>query len=306
MNFLYVENYVILAAFLVFFLLEVGIAIISLFDFKIYTSKFKDYLLPLWEIDGTFAIFYVVNLEATYPGALQLVGTVYVVPMLVGGIFLVARNAFLAYSELAKVPKEEKGFLNTYALSTIVIGFIAIMALSSGITGAGVNIKSDTLNLLALFTQPFGFGLFITAALLALSAVALCFDIRRLRKAAFSFMLLAIAIALLDAYIFAPSLVDNVLHDIYAIPIAFTLVVIIFLVSRHWPDLAKYFVVPFFIVLIAIFGMLQYPYLLGGAVTYPSLMTNTAEGAYVALFTTAGSIVLVIFLGVLFYLFHKK
>lgn len=305
MNYLYIQNYAILASFLFFFLLEVGIALIALFDFKSYSEKLKGYLLALWEIDSTFAIFYIVNLEATYPKALTLIGTVYAVPLLAAGFFLIARNAFLAYSELSHMPKDEKGFLTLYSGSTLIIAFIVIMTFSSGVTGAGVNAHTSALEILPMFAQPFGIIMFIAAVFLALSATALCFDIRRMRNASLLFLLLSIVLALLGSYMYT-SILANAQHDLYAVVAAAIMVSIIYASALKLSGYVKYFVVPFFMALIVLFGMLQYPYLLGGSATYTGLMTGTAAGLELVLFTTAGTIMLALSMAILFYLLRKR
>ncbi|MDE1856294.1 MAG: hypothetical protein KGH49_03620, partial [Candidatus Micrarchaeota archaeon] len=87
MNPLYLVNYFIFSVFITLFLLEVGSAILALFSYGAYRDKLRRYLLPIWEVDGTFAAFYLVNFEVTYPTLLGIVGTIYILPLLLAAAF---------------------------------------------------------------------------------------------------------------------------------------------------------------------------------------------------------------------------
>ncbi|EQB70919.1 MAG: hypothetical protein AMDU1_APLC00044G0057 [Thermoplasmatales archaeon A-plasma] len=45
-----------------------------LFKYRESEQKVFRYLVPIWEVTGTFFVFYVVNLEALIPSALPLIG----------------------------------------------------------------------------------------------------------------------------------------------------------------------------------------------------------------------------------------
>ena len=54
----------------------------ALFAYEKYKEKLMRYITPIWEVTGTFAVFYVVNFEATFPTLLGVAGTIYAVPLL--------------------------------------------------------------------------------------------------------------------------------------------------------------------------------------------------------------------------------
>ena len=190
MNFLYLLNYFILSIFLTLFGLEVGIALLFLLPFKKYYIILQKYLAPIWEVEGTFAVFYVVNLIATYPLAVPVIGALYVFPALIGGLFLIARNAFLAYSEYADWHKDVH--LKIYSLATIIIAFILTAIVGSAISGNGVNLKIFMPMFMTMFLNPFNLVLFASIALLGIAAASIIFSITELKYASAIFIAIAI------------------------------------------------------------------------------------------------------------------
>ena len=102
----YFINYGIFSAMLSLLLLETGASMLVLLDYRKYIETVLKYIVPIWEINGTFIAFYVVNLEATYPYMVKLIGTIYVAPVLAGLIIFMAHNAYLAYSEYVSIAEK--------------------------------------------------------------------------------------------------------------------------------------------------------------------------------------------------------
>ncbi len=81
MSLLYYLNYGILAAFLSLFFVEVGMAIYALVIYGRYRERIWRYIMPLWEITGTFAVFYGASLIATYPNLMPVIAPIYIGPI---------------------------------------------------------------------------------------------------------------------------------------------------------------------------------------------------------------------------------
>ena len=92
MDILYIMNHVVFSLFITLFLVEVGMAFTGLIFYDSY-KIIKKYLIPMWEINGTFAIFYIVSFEAIYPKLLVNIGTLYLLPVMVAALLLILRNA---------------------------------------------------------------------------------------------------------------------------------------------------------------------------------------------------------------------
>ncbi len=305
MNLLYSENYLIFSVFISLFLIEAGIAFLSLVDYSLYLSKMKRYLLPIWEIDGTFAVFYLVNFEATYPGLLGTVGTVFAIPVLFGGLFFILRNAFLSYSEITRKSGEERRYVTVYAISTLVIAFLVIAVLSSGVSGIGINTAAGTFNLAALLADPLALLFFIVILLVAVGSAVIYFDLRQFRASAIIALILALMTTLLAAYLYLPWVWGNISTD-FALPIlALIMMFLAAILSILKPSVSRYAVVALLIILINLFGIAQYPYVLGGS-NINNYINNHVIGQYVVLITTAGGILVLASLAYMFHLGHKN
>jgi cytochrome bd ubiquinol oxidase subunit II len=296
MDLLYIENYFIFAVFITFFLLEVGIALLSLASFDLYMQRLKRYLVPIWEIDGTFAIFYIVNLEASYPNALGVIGSTYVIPALCAGLFIILRNAFIAYSELSYKSGEEKSFLRIYALSTLVIAVLAVTILSSTVSGIGVSITANTFNWIPALANGFNLIMLVAAIVFGVSSAMLFFGVKQFRLTSIAGVAFSMVLVVTALYLYVPVIAANIMPNIYLILVgvlAFCLTAALAVMESRY---TKYLVIITSIVLINVLGQVQYPYLFNGALNFSALETNSAISGYVLLFTTAGGLMVLAFL----------
>ena len=153
---LYTLNYAIFAIFLCLFIIETGIGVLSIFAYGTYRNSIRKYLLPIWGMDGTFAVFYLVNLIATYP-TLDGVAYAYIIPVLLSAIFFLLRNVFVSYSEYIGDIKFETLCMKIYGTSTIIMSFIVISIFASATSGIGVTISKNavSVSLITMLFNPF-------------------------------------------------------------------------------------------------------------------------------------------------------
>ncbi len=304
MDLLYIENYFILSVFLAFFMIEIGISVISLARYSEYGRKLKKYLLPIWAIDGTFAVFYLVNLEAAYPLLLNTIGYAYVALVLFGGIFLVLRNLFIAYSELTRAKLNEKTYVRIYAVSTLAIAAIITYALSSGASGIGINIITKSIDATALLTSGFSLLMLLAVLILSVSSAIIYFDVGRFRYSGIAGMVLSLVLVVLAITNYAPQLATNLSHRIYLPIIALIAMGVTGILAMRSSTLAKYALMASLIISVNLYGMVQYPYLFG---TQPitAYANNAQTSNYVIAFTTAGMAIVIVSLLCLFYMAHK-
>jgi cytochrome d ubiquinol oxidase subunit II len=307
MSILFSINYLIFSVFLTLFGLEVGIAITMLLEYDKYKDRMKRFLMPLWEITGTFAVFYLVNLEATVPSLLMLVGTIFVAPLLSAAIFLILRNAFLSYSEYMGDKIFEKRYLHIYAIATLLVAFIAISVLDSGISGIGINASAYSINILEMFANPFNLLMFIGIALLAVFVAAIFFDVREYRwfpgmAAVLGIVAIAIATHSALGYLFSAAFGPGLP---YLIGLLVLLGISLYLYYSRI-KYAKHVAVLWFLLAVNFFGFAQGPYILGGSANINNYLTTGSMAFYVNLVTLIGGTILVVSLAFMIYVSYIK
>ena len=307
MSIMFAINYLIFSVFLTLFGLEVGIAVTMLLEYDKHKDNMKRFLMPLWEVTGTFAVFYLVNLEATVPSLLMLVGTIFVVPLLIAAIFFILRNAFLSYSEYMGDKRSEKRYLHVYAIATLVVAFIAISVLDSGISGIGINAPAYSINMLKMFANSFNILMFLGIALLSVFVAAVFFDVREYRwfsSLAAILGIIAIAIATHSAmgYLFSAAFGPGLP---YLIGLLVLLAAVLYL-YHSGKKYAKYIAVLWFLLAVNFFGFMQSPYLLGGTVEINSYLASGPMAFYVNLVTLIGGTILIVSLVFMVYVSYIK
>ncbi len=300
-------NYLIFSVFLTLFGLEIGIAVTMLLEYDKYKDKMRSFLMPLWEVTGTFAIFYIVNLEAAVPSLLMLVGTVFVVPALVAAIFFILRNAFLSYGEYVGNTISEKRYLRVYAIATLVVAFVAISILDSGISGIGINASAYSINILKMLVNPFNILMFIGIALLSIFVAAVFFDVKEYRwftTLAVILGIIAIAIATRSAmgYLFSAAFGPGLP---YLVVLLLLLGAVLYLYHQK-KRYTKYLAILWFMLSVNFFGFVEGSYILGGTVNVNNYLATGAMAFYVNLVTLIGGTILIISLAFAIYISYIK
>lgn len=301
MNALAILNYSILAAFLSMFVLEVGIAIVMAIK-ESYGASMRRYLMPIWEMTGTIAVFYIVNLVATYPRIINVIGSAYVAPLLVATIFLLLRNAFLSYSAYAG--GKGKTYMTIYTLSTVAIAAIALAVLSSVATGAGLDLKSSSLDVAVAFLSPFNIILTIGTVLIALSFAIVAFDVNELKNLGVGATFCGLALILFGTYFLLGTAHVPEQFALARIAVA-ALLAIVVLFHYKGKGIAKYAYALLLFLGILVLEIEQYPYVFGSA-SITSYANNSGIAGYELLITAVGGILLVASIAYLVYSVYLK
>lgn len=305
MNPLIIINYVLFAALFSLLIIELAGAIISILECDLYRKKVLEYLAPLWEITGTLSVFYLVNLAATYPGLLPAIDYLYLAPILFAAVFLIARDAYLAYSELSLEKKENKKHARAYGILTLLTMFLLITILSSSVSGGAVDPINLSVNFPYLLLNGFNILMFEAIITLASACAIVFFDLKYPKilatMAPFSLALLLMALVIHVPYIIAKA-IGNPLY-LAPVIILFVLMALVYLYKNKY---AKFFAVPFLFAGILTFELLEYPYLFGGAVNLSYFVTPQPTTSYVLLFTLVGGGFLALALSLFFYVHHSK
>jgi cytochrome d ubiquinol oxidase subunit II len=290
MNLLYFLNYIIFAAFLTMFILEVGIAILFTL-FKEYNEKLRTILMPLWGITGTFAIFYIVNFEATYPPLLPLIGTAYALPLLIALLFFISRNAMLAYSEYTGDQRNKSLYTKIYSVSALLIALIVTFVLASGTSGIGVNTVDWSLTL--SFINLFPILVFFSIVSMAILLSSVVIGIKELLRFRAVFSLLPYPLMGIAILIYLPYLLSSILSMGNMLLLVLLLLLSTALIlGDPTRSRAKGIAMALVFLSILFFGSLEYPYFFGGKINVDNYLVNSTTGFYALLITLIGGICL--------------
>lgn len=299
MHALILINYAVFASFLTVFLIEFGIALLLLISYN-SKDKLMKYLMPMWEIDGTFAVFYVVDLEATYPNILPAVGTIYILPVLLAALFFIFRNAFLAYSEYTGRDATKRSYIMVYSIATIIVAFLALAVLSSSVSGIGVNLVMHSLYITKLLLNPFSLIIFTLAVLLSLFITMVTFDIGR-TYAEILCAVIAVIIAFAAIYVYPHYMVSNIFSNAALLAVPVLLIAAAILLHAIKSKTAKYFAILALFSGVLTFELAEYPYLFKGAINLNSIVVGSPSASYLLAFSIGGIAVLAVLIGVLIY-----
>lgn len=285
MNILYGLNLAIFSAFFTLFSVEIGIALHFLFGNPDKLESMKKYISPIWEITGTFAVFYVVNFIATFPSAIVIIGTAYVVPLLMAALLFIFRNAFLAYGVYYESGSRSR-YLKIYGAATIITAFFVIVVLSSAIGGYGFNMPNQ-IHLIQVLFNPFGISMFFAVALIALFVNSLIFNTER--KALYTlFGAAGILWAVFAMRTYLSYSINGIVSNLPVLIISVTLLLVslVFGVKRN--RISSF--LPFFFTFSAIvlFGFAVYPYWFGGTISSLNYLSSTATGYFSSIITVIG------------------
>jgi cytochrome bd-type quinol oxidase subunit 2 len=279
---------------------------LALGNYKNYNAKVQRYINPIWEVDSTFAVFYLVNFEATFPKLLSLSGTLYVAPLLISFIFLMGRNAAMAYSEYIESHRLEEDYIRLYALCTLIALFLIISVFNSTISGIGVNLSSASLNFVKFFLNPFNLLMVSAFLIFSVYVTSNYFNEYTFRRCNFMLMLIGISVVYLALAIYLPYILTNaVRYAIISIPFAAISIFVLYL-SISMNKKRSLAAVVWFAIAVLFFELLQYPYIFGNLVPTTNYLTNSASGQGIAMITAIGGAILVASLSYFIYIAYVK
>ncbi|MCL4345996.1 MAG: hypothetical protein M1496_06530 [Candidatus Thermoplasmatota archaeon] len=143
-------NGIIFGMFFAIISTELMAASAILFRYEESTRKVFYYLVPIWEITGTFFVFYVVNVEALIPDALPILAYSYIAYILIFIVIYILRNLSIVSAEFIfrnRFNVNRKTLYSIYAIITYILGFFVLVIYTSLMSGHGLNITARTFNM---------------------------------------------------------------------------------------------------------------------------------------------------------------
>jgi cytochrome d ubiquinol oxidase subunit II len=300
----YLINYGIFSVFMALLLLEGAFAITSLLAYEKYKRKLMRYITPIWEVNGTFAVFYIVNFEATFPKLLGVGGTIYAVPLLLAAALIILRNAFLIYGQYIGRMKEEKRYLRVYAVATLAALILTLSVLSSSMSGIGVNLSSVSATP-SMYLNPFNVIVIVSALLISVSLAASVFQIDKIRRIGWIPLALAIVFLYVGLSLFVSPVAANFGNVASRVALLALLVATLGVIqAKKWGHSGQFTIITL-IYGIMVLGAMQYPYTLG-ALNITGFMNSSALSGPITLITLFGGIIVAASLSYLIYLSYLR
>jgi len=302
MNLIFETNYAVFSIFAALLITEVIGSVLLLLFYDAAKAKVLEYVVPIWEVTGTFGAFWVVTGYMAYPALIIPVATIFGALLTVFLILFVARNVTIVYAEFIVKRKwlDEKKLYQGYALSTLLLGVTVLILVSALVSGAGVLSNAAPLSTtfsLGAWASDAGSWLFLLGTLLiAIGAAPIFFDIRAFARRLVPLLALGILISIAAYYSYSSSFLTAYL----AVPSALTLVAALLYLSKKTSPIVTNKAIFIAVLSIVIFSLqpLIYPKFVGQALSIDSLTTT---GPMVSVFyatTWAGGALLAVMLAV--------
>ncbi len=308
-QFIHPEVGINIAIFSVFFAIlstELMAASAIVFSYKESEKKVFKYLVPIWEITGTFVVFYVVNLEALIPSALPLVAYSFISYILVFLILYVLRNASIISAEFIwKGAVINRRWLYTlYAVITFILGAMVLVIYTAILSGHGLNYSAMSFNILkfAEFLPDDGFIVGSAILLFGLASVYYGLDVNGYLS------LVVTAAGMIIGGVSFLFLGDMNNPYVLVIPAVITILIPILWMYRPTKKLVENKLVFQGLMSISVFFLAysQYPYLLGKSLNLLTLLNNNAMQTQIFYTTIVGGIILLVLTYLFFDVYFKK
>ena len=295
MNIIFELYFAVFAIFASLLITEVmGSAVLLLF-WKQAKTTVLEYILPIWEVTGTFAALTVVVGDFAFPTLLIPIALIFAPLLTVFLILFVARNASLAFGEFLIKRKwlDSTKLYRIYALATMILGLTVLVLLSALVSGAGVNYTEGTFSLGEWISSP-GSLLFVVGTLVVAVGVApVFFALEPMKKIALPFAAAGIGLSVLAYYLYSPSFVPALM----LIPVILTLLVgVLFAVSKKTAAIVSNKAIFIAVLSVIVFSLqfLIYPSAIGGAVNVDSVTTAGPMATGFLIITAVGGTLLAI------------
>ncbi len=261
-------------------------------------SKVLEYIVPIWEVTGTFAAFFVVMSYFVYPSLLVPVASIFAPLLTVFLILFIARSASLAFADSIIKRKwlDKVKLYKIYSASTLILGLTILVFLSALISGAGVNFSEGTFSLGNWILSPGSLLFVIGTLVIGVGVAPVFFSLDSMKKIVLPLTMAGVGLSVLAYYSYSPSFVSVLM----LIPAALTLLVgVLFVISKKTATIVSNKAL-FIAILSAIIFSLQflvYPSAMGGAVNVDAVIMSGPLTSAFFIITAVGGVTLAIMLG---------
>lgn len=269
-------------------------SVLLLLFYNAASKKVLEYIVPIWEVTGTFGAFWVVVSDFAYPSILIPVSKIFAVALMLFLILLVARNSTIVFAEYIVKRKwlDHKMLYRLYSVSTIVLGLVALTIFSAIISGSGVSLSGGYFSVIHWISNPGSILFIIGALLIGVGLAPVFYGLDPFRKITVPVTVVGVALSTLAYYIYMPALITPYI----AIPVALTILVPILFSYGGTRDLVSNKLVFSIVATLILFSLssLVYPSAFGRALNVDSLTTSGPMSGAFMIITLVGGIMLAI------------
>ncbi len=287
-------NLIIFSMFFTMASTELMAASAILFKYEESEKKVFNFLIPIWEITGTFFVFYVVNLEGLAPDILPLLAYSFISYILIFLILYILRNTAIITAENLWKNRviNRRFFYSAYAVITFVLGAMIVMIGVAFIGGHGLNYNAKTFNLYQFLTflPDDGFIIGVAVLLFGLAAVFYGLNVNRFLP------LIVTVTGMLISGVSIFELGDTNNSVLFIIPAIFTVLIPLLWIFPQTRYIAEKKLVFQGLFSISVFFLAysQYPNLLGKTLLITTVLNNAAMQTQMFYATIVGGIILLI------------
>lgn len=272
---------------------EIMGSVVLLLWWNKYKTPVLKYIVPVWEVTGTFGAFWVVFSDLAFPGILIPLASIYAGAIMIFLILFVARNTTISFAEfiVKRGWLDERKLYMGYSIASIFMGIVVLYILS-GVIGGYV-----TINTWIVHAEDLLFVLGTVVILVGLAPVF--FGVPDLRKASILFTVTGVVISVIALFLFKSD-ASSTLPAVTVIPVMLTLLpAVLFQLDRFRPLVTnKLFFIGWLSIDLFSLSFMVYPKFLGGAMSVDSLTTSGPMVGAITTLSVLGGIILAVLIAI--------
>ncbi len=293
-NSIFYLDFLVFGIFASLLISEIMGSIILLLWWEKYRKPVLQYIVPIWEVTGTFGAFWVVLSDFAFPSILIPLAELYSGAIMIFLILFVARNSTITFGEfiIKKGWLDERKLYSGYALSSILIGVVVLYVLSGVIGGYGVSLGPVNVNAMTWISKPADLVFLIGAVILMIGLAPVFYGATEMAKFSVIFTAIGLIVSSVSLYLYEGS----ALSYLVIIPICLTILPAIFFNIRQLVSIVTNKLVFISWLSIDIFSLnfLVYPNAFGQSVPVDALTTSGPMTAAYFDITLVGGIILAV------------
>lgn len=293
-NAIFFINFFIFSIFATLLITELMGSVLLLLFWKAAKSTVLEYIVPIWEVTGTFGAFWVVVSDFAFPNILIPVSKLFAVALMLFLILLIARNSTIVFGEYITKRKwlDHKKLYQMYSVSTLALGIVALTIFSAIISGSGINIEAGYFSIPHWITSPGSIPFILGALIIGVGLAPVFYNIRAFSKITLPVTAIGVAISSISFYLYNPGLINAWI----IIPIVLTILVPLLFLYEKTAALVSNKLVFSVVATITIFSLsfLVYPTAFGRTLGVDSFTTTGPMSGAFMIITLIGGIILAI------------
>jgi cytochrome bd ubiquinol oxidase subunit II len=250
-------------------------SVLMLFFYERTRKNVLQYIVPIWEVTGTFGAYWVVSSYFAYPALLVPIAQLFAGLLIVFLILFVARNSSIVFGEfiIKKGWLDEKKLYRAYAVSTLLLGIVVLIVLSGLVSGRGIDLSSGVFSIGGWVSSAGSLVFVIGTLVIGVGLAPVFYDLTSMKKLALPLTVVGVFVSVAAYYLYSPSLISPLI----AVPAILTvLAAVLFSISAKTARVVANKAVFLTLLSVIIFSLqsLIYPNALGKTLSIDSVTIN--------------------------------